>query len=185
MIRIVGGLYRGRKINVPSGKNVKATSDKLREAIFNILSSVLNWKELTAIDLYSGSGSLGLEALSRGAKKAIFVEISKKNIRTIKKNIELISPEQDRVEMIQNRALQWIPHFLDSEFKCVTFLDPPFSSNEYDPILEKISILSVVKKGSFIVVQSPKCRKINIPKNLEIIKHRRYGSVMLHILQKY
>ena len=183
MIRIVGGLYKGRKINVPKGKNVKATSDKVREAIFNILSSI-NWKELTAIDLYAGSGSLGLEALSRGAKKVIFVDISNKNIGTIKKNIELISDEQNRVEMIQNRALQWIPHFFDSEFKCVAFLDPPFSSNEYDPILEKISILSVVKKGSFIVVQSPKSRKINIPKNLEIIKHRRYGSVMLHILQK-
>jgi len=183
MIRIVGGLYRGRKINVPTGKNVKATSDKVREAIFNILSSI-NWKELTAIDLYAGSGSLGLEALSRGAKKVIFVDISNKNIGTIKKNIELISDEQNRVEMIQYRALQWISHFFDSEFKCVAFLDPPFSSNEYDPILEKISILSVVKKGSFIVVQSPKSRKINIPKNLEIIKHRRYGSVMLHILQK-
>ena len=183
MIRIVGGLYRGRKINVPTGKNVKATSDKVREAIFNILSSI-NWKELTAIDLYAGSGSLGLEALSRGAKKVIFVDISNKNIGTIKKNIELISDEQNRVEMIQYRALQWISHFFDSEFKCVAFLDPPFSSNEYDPILEKISILSVVRKGSFIVVQSPKSRKINIPKNLEIIKHRCYGSVMLHILQK-
>ena len=184
MIRIVGVLYRGRKISVPTGKNVKATSDKVREAIFNILSSI-NWKELTAIDLSAGSGSLGLEALSRGAKKVIFVDISNKNIGTIKKNIELISDEQNRVEMIQNRALQWISHFFDSEFKCVAFLDPPFSSNEYNPILEKISILSVVKKGSFVVVQSPKSRKILIPKNLEILKHRPYGSVMLHILQKY
>ena len=184
MIRIVGGLYRGRKISVPTGKNVKATSDKVREAIFNILSSI-NWKELTAIDFYAGSGSLGLEALSRGAKKVIFVDISNKNIGTIKKNIELISDEQNRVEMIQNRALQWITHFSDSEFKCVAFLDPPFSSNEYDSILKKISILSVIKKGSFIVVQSAKSRKIFIPKNLEILKHRNYGSVMLHILQKF
>ena len=185
MIRIVGGLYRGRKINVPKGKNVKATSDKVREAIFNILSSVLNWEELMALDLFAGSGSLGLEALSRGAKKVIFVELVSKNILTIKNNIELISPEQDRIELIQNKALPWVTHLFNSELKCVAFLDPPFTSNEYNPILEKISILSVVKKGSFIVVQSHKDRKILIPKNLGILKHRLYGSVMLHILQKY
>ena len=184
MIRIVGGLYKGRRINVPIGKNVKATSDKVREAIFNILSSLLNWEEYTAIDLYAGSGSLGMEALSRGAKKVIFVELAHKNIGTIKKNIEMISPEKNRVEMIQNKALRWIPIFFSYEQKCVAFLDPPFTSDEYNPILEKLSLLSTVKKGSFIVVQSSKIKKIIIPKNLEIIKQRLYGSIMLKILQK-
>jgi len=184
MIRIIGGLYRGRKINIPTGKNVKATSDKVREAIFNILSSVLNWKEFLALDLFAGSGSLGLEALSRGAKKVIFVELVNKNVLTIKKNIELISPEQDKIELIQNKASKWIPHFFNNELRCVAFLDPPFSSDEYTPILEKLSVTSAVKKGSIIVIQSPQYKKIIFPKNLEILKHRRYGSVMLHILEK-
>ena len=184
MIRIVGGLYKGRKINVAIGKNVKATSEKVREAIFNILSSVLTWKEFSALDLYSGSGALGLEALSRGAKKTFFVELTNKNIETIKKNIELISPEQDRVELFQNRALNWITHFFNFELKGVVFLDPPFSSNEYGPTLEKLSTHSALKKGSFIVVQSHQSKKILIPKNLEIFKQRKYGSIMLQILKK-
>jgi len=184
MIRIIGGLYRGRKINIPTGNNVKATSDKVREAIFNILSSVLIWKEFLALDLFAGSGSLGLEALSRGAKKVIFVELVNKNILTIKKNIELISPEQYKIELFQNKALKWITNFFNSDLRCVTFLDPPFSSDEYDPILEKLSVLSAVKKGSFIVIQSPQNKKIIIPKNLEILKHRRYGSVIIHLLEK-
>ena len=108
MIRITSGIYKGRKIIVPSGKNIKAISDRVREAIFSILSYYLNWNEIVAVDLYAGSGSIGFEALSRGAKKVIFVELSSKKIEIIKKNIQLISPEEKKVELIQSKALKWV-----------------------------------------------------------------------------
>ena len=185
MIRIISGIFRGRKIYVTSGKNVKATSDQVREAIFNILSSYLKWEEIIVIDLYAGSGSLGFEALSRGAKKIIFVEIDNKKIETLSKNISLLNPEGRKVELIKSRALQWIKNFGETELECVIFIDPPFSSNEYNPILEKLSILSFVREGSFIVVQTCNRKNIIIPKNLAIIKKRRYGSVIVLLLQKY
>ena len=74
MIRIISGIYRGRKINVPEGKNIKATSDEVREAIFNILSSQLNWQEKTVIDLYAGKVV---------AIKLIIIEIIKTEITSI------------------------------------------------------------------------------------------------------
>ena len=112
MIRIISGAYRGRKIKIPTKNNVRPTSDQVRESIFNMLSSIVRWEELTVLDLYAGSGSLGLEALSRGAKKAIFVDISKNNLDIIRQNIELISPENTRFLLIQNRALNWISKFI-------------------------------------------------------------------------
>ncbi|MED6339062.1 MAG: RsmD family RNA methyltransferase, partial [SAR324 cluster bacterium] len=93
MLRIIGGEYRGRKLKVPTGKDLRPTSDRVREALFNLLSSMLSWEELTVIDLYAGSGALGLEALSRGAKKAIFVESSRKHMKILIQNVELMSSE--------------------------------------------------------------------------------------------
>ena len=61
MLRIIGGEYRGRKLKVPTGNDVRPTSDRVREALFNLLSSLLSWDELTVLDLYAGSGALGLE----------------------------------------------------------------------------------------------------------------------------
>ena len=185
MIRITSGIFRGRKINIPEGKNIKATSDQVREAIFNILSSQLNWKEKAVLDLYAGSGSLGFEALSRGASKVIFIEIDSKKIVTLNKNIQLIVPQEKGVKLVKGRALKLISTFSDSEIDYVIFIDPPFSSNEYNPVLEKISTLTSIKKGSFIVIQSSYNRKILIPKNLEIIKQRRYGSKKIYVLLKY
>ena len=184
MIRITSGIYKGRKIIVPSGKNIKAISDRVREAIFSILSYYLNWNEIVAVDLYAGSGSIGFEALSRGSKKVIFVELSSKKIEIIKKNIQLISPEEKKVELIQSKALKWVINYQSLDLDCVVFIDPPFSSNEYDIILEKLSKLPTIKNGSFLVIQSSYKRKILFPKNLQILKHRRYGSVMIYILQK-
>ena len=103
MIRIIGGEYRGRKLKVPAGNDVRPTSDRVREALFNLLSSLLSWNEVTVLDLYAGSGALGLEALSRGAKHSIFIDASRRHLKILKQNVELISPDQDRFEEGFNR----------------------------------------------------------------------------------
>ena len=133
MIRIIAGEFRGRKLKVPAGNDVRPTSDRVREALFNLLSSLLSWNEMTVLDLYAGSGALGLEALSRGAKHAIFVEATHKNLKILQ---------------------------------------------------QKLALLPAIRTGSLIVVESPNARELNFPANLELLKHRRYGSVTLDILRK-
>ena len=184
MLRIIGGEFRGRKLKVPAGKDVRPTSDRVREALFNLLASMLSWEELTVIDLYAGSGALGLEALSRGAKNAIFVEASRKHMKILLQNVELMSSEQGQYKLFQNHAENWISRFSDPEKPCLVFVDPPFSGREYDYILEKIALLPAIRTGSIIVVESPNSRKIKFPDILELVKHRRYGSVTLDILRK-
>ena len=77
MIRIIGGTLRGRKLEVPSGLKVRPSADRVREALFNMLDHRLHWQDFNVLDLYAGSGALGIEALSRGARFATFVECSK------------------------------------------------------------------------------------------------------------
>ena len=184
MIRIIAGEFRGRKLKVPTGNDVRPTSDKVREALFNLLTSMLNWDNMTVLDLYAGSGALGLEALSRGAKKVIFVESSKKHVSIILKNISMLSLEQTKYELVRGRAKSWIPNFMDPERPCLIFLDPPFLSDEYNLILEKLAALPAILKGSLIVVESSSTREIMFTEKMELLKHRQYGSVTLDILQK-
>ena len=184
MIRIIAGEYRGRKLKVPQGMDIRPSSDQLREGLFNILSALVDYESMIFLDLYAGTGALGLEALSRGAKKVVFIEASRKNMSVLKQNIESISPEQNCFDLNQDSSLHWLSGFADPGYPCVVFLDPPFSGNEYELILKKLTILPSIRAGSLIVVESNLSREILFPDALLQLKHRRYGSVTLDILRK-
>ena len=164
--------------------DIRPSSDQLREGLFNILSALVDYESMIFLDLYAGTGALGLEALSRGAKKVVFIEASRKNMSILKQNIESVSPEQNCFELVQDSSMHWLTRFADPGQPCVVFLDPPFSGNEYETILNKINVLPSIREGSLIVVESNQTRKISFPENLMLLKHRRYGSVKLHILRK-
>ena len=164
--------------------DIRPSSDQLREGLFNILSALVDYESMIFLDLYAGTGALGLEALSRGAKKVVFIEASRKNMLVLKQNIESISPEQNRFDLNQDSSLHWLSGFADPGYPCVVFLDPPFSGNEYELILKKLTILPSIRAGSLIVVESNLSREILFPDALLQLKHRRYGSVTLDILRK-
>ena len=164
--------------------DIRPSSDQLREGLFNILSALVDYESMIFLDLYAGTGALGLEALSRGAKKVVFIEASRKNMSVLKQNIESISPEQNCFDLNQDSSLHWLSGFADPGYPCVVFLDPPFSGNEYELILNKLIVLPSIRAGSLIVVESNQAREILFPEALLLIKHRRYGSVTLDILHK-
>ena len=164
--------------------DIRPSSDQLREGLFNILSALVDYESMIFLDLYAGTGALGLEALSRGAKKVVFIEASRKNMSVLKQNIESISPDQNCFELTQDSSVQWLSGFADPGHPCVVFLDPPFSGNDYELILNKLTILSSIRPGSLIVVESNQAREILFPEALLLLKHSRYGSVTLDILRK-
>ena len=164
--------------------DIRPSSDQLREGLFNILTALADYENMIFLDLYAGTGALGIEALSRGAKKVIFIEASRKNMSVLKQNIDSISPEQNCFELIQDSSAQWLPGFSDPGHPCTVFLDPPFSGNEYELILNKLNSLSSIRAGSLIVVESYQDKEILFPDALLTLKHRRYGSVTLDILCK-
>ena len=164
--------------------DIRPSSDQLREGLFNILSALVDYESMIFLDLYAGTGALGLEALSRGAKKVVFIEASRKNMSVLKQNIESISPEQNRFDLNQDSSLHWLSGFADPGHPCVVFIDPPFSGNEYELILNRLNDLPSIRAGSLIVVESNLSREILFPDALLQLKHRRYGSVTLDILRK-
>jgi len=184
VIRIIAGRYKGRKLKVPQGIDIRPSSDQLREGLFNMLYALVEFENMIFLDLYAGTGSLGLEALSRGAKKVIFIEVSQKNISILKKNIDSISPEKKCFEIFKDSSEQWLARFADPGHPSIVFLDPPFSGNEYELILNKLSVLPSIRAGSLIVVESNQAREIFFPESLMLLKHRRYGSVKIDILLK-
>ena len=102
----------------------------------------------------------------------------------LKQNIDSIAPEQNCFELTQDSSTHWLSGFVDPGHPCVVFLDPPFSGNDYELILNKLTILPSIRAGSLIVVESTQAREILFPENLILLKHRRYGSVTLDILRK-
>ena len=164
--------------------DIRPSSDQLREGLFNMLSTLVDFENMIFLDLYAGTGALGLEALSRGAKKVVFIEASRKNMSVLKRNIESISPEQNCFELAQDSSAHWLSRFADPGHPSIVFLDPPFSGNEYELILNKLSVLPSIRAGSLIVVESNQAREILFPEALLPLKHRRYGSVTLDILCK-
>ena len=184
MIRIIAGKYRGRKLKVPQGIDIRPSSDQVREGLFNMLSALADFKSMIFLDLYAGTGALGIEALSRGAKKVIFIEASRKNMSVLKQNIDSISLEQNCFEITKDSSSHWLSRFIDPGHPCVIFLDPPFFGDEYELILNKVNVLPSIRAGSLIVVESNQAREIFFPEDLVLLKHRRYGSVKLDILRK-
>lgn len=120
-MRIISGSARGRKLVSPEGMDVRPTTDKVKESLFNIIQFEL--ADASVLDLFAGTGQLGLEALSRGAAKAVFVDSSKKSLATVKRNVELCG-FAGRSRLLQSDAFVYLAR-AEETFDFV-FLDPPY-----------------------------------------------------------
>ena len=133
-MNIIGGMYKGRIIYMPKGAGIRPTSNKVREALFNILGDKV--PGAAVLDLFAGSGSLGLEALSRGAAKAVFIDNNTRCISTIKRNLEKLRAPSG-VKITQLNVLQGIKKMSDREKFDLIFLDPPYFKDWVKKNLDK------------------------------------------------
>ena len=152
-IRIIGGRWRGRRLAVPPGKGLRPTPDRVRETLFNWLSPRLAGAR--CLDLFAGSGALGLEALSRGATEAVLVERAAPVARHLREQVATLGAEGATV--VQSDARR----FLEGEVAAVggpfdiVFLDPPFDSNLLDPAMAALEAGGWLAEGAAIHVESP------------------------------
>ncbi|MBF0276276.1 MAG: 16S rRNA (guanine(966)-N(2))-methyltransferase RsmD [SAR324 cluster bacterium] len=184
MISITGGKFRGRKIDVPSGNEVRPTLNKSREAIFNVLQHWIRIRGMTVLDLYAGSGALGLEALSRGAKHIFFVEKSIVNFKVLQKNIKRLELDESQVTSFHGTAVKTLPLLKNDDVACLLLIDPPYQADEYEKILLLISQLETIPKQSVLVVESPCSLQYSTENNLERIKSKVFGKTKLDFLVK-
>lgn len=187
MINIIAGKNKRAKIEVPN-KNVRPTSSLKREAIFSIVEShaFKNNFEIyinkCIIDFYAGSGSLGLEALSRGASFSYFYENNFEVLEILKKNCKRIT-ESEKFEIISED----INKVILSELKhpvSVILIDPPYKINPFKELLNKIYESNILNKNSIIVIETNIKNKINIDLKFSIFNEKKYGKTKLIFLKK-
>ena len=150
-MRIIGGKYKGRRLKSVPGLDVRPTSDRLRETLFDILGQRLDGKSF--LDVCAGSGAVGIEALSRGAGRVTFIEQSRKAAAVIHENLELISAD-DGYTLIARDAVQGIAN-LEKEARQfdVVFFDPPYASPIYQGVMHLISSSGILAQGGLLVVE--------------------------------
>ena len=177
-MRIIGGNLRGKKILNPTDKSTRPLKDMVRESIFNIIEHSKNeYVELNnakVLDLFSGTGSFGIECLSRGAKKVTFFENYINSIKILKKNIDLLNLnkqsniiEKDayNITQLQNNLVKFD----------LIFLDPPFKDNKLNQLIEKIKQMKITSKKTLIIIHRNKKNSENISKDLILSKEKNYG----------
>jgi len=182
-MRITGGQIKSRILSTPKGLLIRPTSDRVREAIFNILGHDLSG--LSVLDIFSGSGSLGLEALSRGAAYAVFIDRLRESIDLIKKNIELCGYRNSGMTLRRDlsKGIPWGHPLLIKKFDLV-FLDPPYAKNLVTPILAGLSKGERLSNWARVVVESGKAASLPLffP-GLEMVDTRVYGDTKISIYE--
>lgn len=182
-MRIIAGLYKGCRLQTFTGNDIRPTPGKVREAIFDIIGVRIVGAEF--LDLFAGTGAMGIEAISRGAKGVTFVEIDRKSIALIKNNLTKIK-KNEVSNIIKTDYRQALKLFnLNQKSFNIIFLDPPYHKNYISIVLQEVDISNILPEGSLIIVQHPTPIEVKGDfKNLLPIKEKKYGSTKITILKK-
>ncbi len=177
-MRVITGTARGRKLISPEGFDVRPTTDKVKESVFNIIQFELN--DAYVLDLFAGSGQMGIEALSRGASKAVFVDSSKKSLETVKKNIELCR-FSDCAEAVFQDAFSYLSS--TSKKFDIVFLDPPYHKSLCNKALELIS--RCLTDNAIIICETQNDEELpDKIKDIELVKEYCYSAIKLTLYRK-
>jgi len=181
-MNIIGGVYRGRKIAMPRGVKIRPTSNKVREALFNILGNKV--VDSVCLDLFAGSGSLGLEALSRGAAKCVFVDNNAKCVNTIRENLKKLGIS-DKAKIMQLIVAQAVTKLSGKEKFDLIFIDPPYLKDWVKKVLINIGGYDILKYSCIIVYEHHKKEfPPEILGGLVRFKQSKYGDTVLSFYRK-
>ncbi|MGM0502566.1 MAG: 16S rRNA (guanine(966)-N(2))-methyltransferase RsmD [Bacillota bacterium] len=179
-MRIIAGKDKGRRLKRRDGRDVRPTSDRAKEALFNILGTEVVGTRF--LDLFSGFGGIGLEALSRGAYEVVFIDQSEENIEIINQNINMLN-HQDETEVITADVSQSLG-LLRGDFDLI-FMDPPYSEeNLYYKTLEQIEKYNLLHPTGIIIIEHHSKLELDLPPKYDIIKERSYGNAALTLVKR-
>lgn len=182
-MRVISGTARGKKLLSLEGLNTRPTLDRVKEALFNIIQFKI--PNSNVLDLFSGSGALGIEALSRGANSAVFSDNNRDAIEIITKNIENTKIGK-KAKIIKGDYNLVLDKLVNSKFDII-FLDPPYKEDFALLAIKKIIEYDMITKDGVIIIETNDANKIKeISKidNIEIFDERKYGKVILIFIRK-
>ena len=178
-MRIISGNLKGKKINLPVDKNTRPLRDLVKESIFNLLehSNKINIKikNSNILDLFSGSGSFGLECLSRGASKVIFVENYSNASKVLNKNI-LSLKVHNKSKIVEEDCFKYLINNKNNFEKFgIIFIDPPYKEKKINLIIDEIKDNNLLDNNGVVIIHRHKLDKLKISEKLKILDIRNYG----------
>jgi len=169
-MRVVAGELGGRRLVAPNGTATRPTTDRVREAIFNSLGSAGVLDGALVADLFAGSGAIGIEALSRGAERCVFVERDRAARSALEENLDALGLN-DRSKVVSSDALS-VAGSLDAD---IVFADPPYDFDSWDELLGRVSAELVVAESG---------RSLQAPEGWEVTREKKYGRTRVTFLER-
>jgi 16S rRNA (guanine966-N2)-methyltransferase len=180
-VRIISGQARGRKLAPLIGADIRPTPDRVREALFSIVLSRLgSFSDKTVLDLYAGSGAMGLEALSRGAASALFIDQGPQSAQVLATNLKACSFEE-RGSFRRGEVMATLPRLAPRKFDLI-FADPPYRSGLAEKTLQAVSRLQLLTADGLLCAETAAGEELpDGAGDLLLIDRRRYGSTTIHL----
>ena len=176
-MRVMTGTARGRRLKTPDGMDIRPTTDNVKESVFNILQFDIEGRRV--LDLFAGTGQLGIECLSRGAKEVVFIDQSRDAVKIVKENLKACGFS---APVLQRDAISYLNAC--GKFDLI-FVDPPYDAGLYKTVLEKINSIDILSEGGIILCESR--RETDMPEMQTpyyLRKEYRYGKVKLSLYSK-
>ncbi|MDR7088759.1 16S rRNA (guanine(966)-N(2))-methyltransferase RsmD [Cellvibrio fibrivorans] len=179
-LRIIGGIWRGRKLSFPDVNGLRPTGDRIRETLFNWLAPDIQGAR--CLDLFAGSGALGLEALSRGAASSLLLEKHAAAAQQLKSNLQLLQADNGRVEQVD--SLQWLKQQPPKPFDIV-FIDPPFALELWEPIAAELEAQDWLSDAAVIYLEAPRDAQLQLPGNWQLHRDKQAGQVSFRLYHRH
>ena len=179
-MRIISGKYKGRVLKGYTLKGTRPTMDRVKESLFATVNEYIN--NSVCLDLFAGSGNLGIEALSMGAREVVFVDKEYMASKTIKSNIDMLDSNINATILTMD-YLKALEKLYPKKFDLI-FLDPPYKTDYINKSLKKIEELNLCKETSLLILESDELEKIEYSNYYEEVKTKKYGDKYIRILKK-
>ncbi|MEO5722808.1 MAG: 16S rRNA (guanine(966)-N(2))-methyltransferase RsmD [Ilumatobacteraceae bacterium] len=170
-MRVISGEFGGRRLQAPEGLATRPTTDKVRQAVFNSLGHFGVIEGAVVADLYAGSGALGIEALSRGAERCVFVERDRSALLALRANIAAFGLA-DRTTVVSSDVLAWVVAMRGID---VAFIDPPYAFDAWERLLGVVDATTVVAESG---------TEVSAPTGWAVIRAKRYGRTWVTVLER-
>lgn len=170
-MRVVAGEFGGRKLVAPDGMTTRPTTDKVREAVFNSLVAQGIVEDAVVVDLFAGSGALGIEALSRGAARCIFVERDRNALAALRANVAALKIE-DRCTIVTSDVMAWVPAMRGVD---LALIDPPYTFDAWETLLTLVQVEYAVCEAAV---------EVPAPHGWETLRAKRYGRTFTTLLAR-
>ena len=189
-MRVTGGEFRGRNLAVPKSDEIRPTQDRVREALFNIIQCELSGADF--VDLFAGSGAVGIEALSRGARSVTFVEMNRRHLATLAQNLATIvdggkAAGHERVhDTVAADVYRWLAAYSGPGFS-IGFADPPYALGEekgYSQVLAKLAERGVIRVDGLFIAEMTAVQRAEETPGWDLLRDRVYGKTRLCIWRR-